>query len=44
MNGPLENEKSQQILPKSRNLTQPTQGSWSLTVCICRSHVCFSMK
>ena len=25
MNGPLKNEKSQQILPKSRNLAQPTK-------------------
>ena len=44
VNGPLKNEKSRQILPKSRNLTQPTYGSWSLRFCVCRSHICFSIK
>ena len=44
VNGPLKNEKSQQFLPKSRNLAQPTNGSRSLKFCICRSHICFSIK
>ena len=43
-NGPLQNEKSQQILPKSRNLAQPSNGSRSLRFCACRSHICFSIK
>ena len=43
-NGPLKNEKSRQILPKSRNLTQPTNGSWSLRFCVCQSHIFFSIK
>ena len=30
VNGPLKNEKSRQILPKSWNLAQPTNGSWSV--------------
>ena len=37
VNGPLKNEKSRQILPKSRNLA-------SLRFCVCRSHICFSIK
>ena len=44
MNGPLKNEKSRQILPKSRNLTQPTNGSRSLRFCVCRPHICLSIK
>ena len=39
-----ENEKSRQILPKSRNLAQATHGSRSLRFCVCRSHICFSIK
>ena len=42
--GPLKNEKSRQILPKSRNLAQPSNGSRSLRFCVCRSHICFSIK
>ena len=38
MNGPLKNEKSRQILPKSQNLAQPTNGSQSL------SHNTFSSR
>ena len=37
VNGPLKNEKSQQILLKSRNLAQPTNGSQSLRFCVCQS-------
>ena len=44
VNSPLKNEKSRQILPKSRNLAQPTNGSQSLRFCVCRSHICFSIK
>ena len=44
VNGPLKNEKSRQILPKSQNLTEPTNGSWSLRFCVCESHICFSIK
>ena len=44
MNGPLKNEKSRQILLKSRNLAQPTIGSRILRFCVCRSHICFSIK
>ena len=44
VNGPLKNEKSRQILSKSRNLAQPTNGSRSLRFCVCRSHICFSIK
>ena len=44
VNGPLKNEKSRQILPKSRNLAQPNNGSQSLRFCVCRSHICFSIK
>ena len=44
VNSPLKNEKSWQILPKSRNLAQPTNGSQSLRFCVCRSHICFSIK
>ena len=36
--------ESQQILSKSRNLTEPTNGSRSLRFCACRSHICFSIK
>ena len=43
MNGPPKNE-SRQILPKSRNLAQPANGSRSLRFCVCRSHICFSIK
>ena len=39
VNGPLKNEKSRQILSKSRNLAQPTNGSRSLRFCVCRSRV-----
>ena len=39
-----ENKKSRQILPKSRNLAQPTNGSQSLRFCVYRSHICFSIK
>ena len=38
MKGPLKNKKSQQILPKSRNLAQPSNGSRSLRFCVCQSH------
>ena len=44
VNGPLKNETSRQILPKSRNLAQPINGSRSLRFCVCRSHICFSIK
>ena len=44
VNGPLKNKKSRQILPKSRNLAQPSNGSRSLRFCVCRSHICFSIK
>ena len=44
MNGPLKNEKSWQILPKSQNLAQPTNGSPSLRFCVGWSHICFSIK
>ena len=44
MSGPLKNEKSRQILPKSRNLAQPTIGSRILRFCVCRPHICFSIK
>ena len=47
VNGPLKNEKTRQILPKSRNLAQPTNGpnvSQSLRFCAWRSHICFSVK
>ena len=44
MNGPLKNGKSRQILPKSRNLAQPTNGSRNLRFCVCWSHICFSIK
>ena len=44
VNGPLKNEKSQQIPPKSRNLAQPTNGSRSLRFCVCQSYICFSIK
>ena len=44
VNGPLKNEKSWQILPKSRNLAQPTNGSQSFRFCVCWSHICFSIK
>ena len=44
VNGPLKNKKSWQILPKSRNLAQPTNGSRSFRFCICQSHICFSIK
>ena len=44
VNGPLKNEKSQQILPKSRSLAQPSNGSQSLRFCVCWSHICFSIK
>ena len=44
VNGPLKIEKSLQILPKSQNLAQPSNGSWSLAFCVCRSHICFSIK
>ena len=44
MNGPLKNEKSWQILPKSLNLTQPTYGSRSLKICVCQSHIYFFIK
>ena len=40
----LKNEKSRQILPKSQNLAQPTNGSCSLRFCVCRSYICFSIK
>ena len=42
VNGLLKNEKSRQILPKSRNLAQPTNGSRSLTFRICRSHILYA--
>ena len=45
VNGPLKNKKSaRKILPKSRNLAQPGNGSRSLRFCVCRSHICFSIK
>ena len=44
VNGPLKNEKSRQILPKSRNIAQPPKGSRSLRFCVCQSHICFSIK
>ena len=44
MNGPLKNDKSRQILPKSRNLAQPTNGSRSLRFCVCWSHICYYIK
>ena len=44
VNNPLKNKKSLQILPKSWNLAQPTNGSQSLRFCFCRSHICFSIK
>ena len=45
VNGPLKSEKSRQnSIPKSRNLAQPTNGSRSLRFCVCRSHICFSIK
>ena len=42
VNGPPKN--SRQILSKSRNLAEPTNGSRSLRFCVCRSHICFSIK
>ena len=44
VNGPMKNEKSRQILSKSRNLAQPSNGSRSLRFCICQSYICFSIK
>ena len=44
VNGPLKNEKSRQILPKSRSITQPSNGSRSLRFCVCWSHIYFSIK
>ena len=44
VNGPLKNKKSRQILPKSRNLAQPSNGSRGLRFCVCRSYKCFSIK
>ena len=44
VNGPLKNEKFQQILPKSWKITQLTNGSRSLRFCVCRSNICFSIK
>ena len=44
VNGPLKNGKSRQIVPKSRNLTQPTNGSRGLRFCVCRSHICFPIN
>ena len=44
VNGPLKNEESRQGLPNSRNLAKPTNGSRSLRFCVCRSHICFSIK
>ena len=41
VNGPLKNEKSWQILFKSRNLTQPTNGSQSLRFCVSLTHLLF---
>ena len=41
--GPPKNEKSRPMLPKSRNLAQPTNGSRSLRFCVCLSHICFSI-
>ena len=35
---------SQQILPKSWNLAQHSNGSQSLSFCVCQSHICFSIK
>ena len=39
VNGPLKNGKSWQILPKSWNLAEPTNGSWSLRFCSFSSQV-----
>ena len=44
VNSPLKNEKSRQILLKSRNLAQPTNGSRNIRFCVYRSHICFSIK
>ena len=44
VNGPLKNDKSRQILLKSWNLAQPSNGSRNLRFCVCRSHICFSIK
>ena len=44
VNSPMKNEKSRQILPKSRNLAQPSNGSRSFRFCVSRSHICFSIK
>ena len=44
VNGLLKNGKSRQILIKSRNLAQPPKGFRSLRFCVCRSHICFSIK
>ena len=44
VNGPLKSVESRQVLPKSGNLAKPTNGSRSLRFCICRSHICFSIK
>ena len=35
---------SRQILSKSRNLAEPTNGSRSLRFCVCQSQICFSIK
>ena len=37
-------KESRQILPKSRSLAQPTNGSRSLRFYVCRSHFRFSIK
>ena len=42
VNGPPKNE-SRQILSKSQNLAEPTNGSRSLRFCVCRSQICFSI-
>ena len=44
VSGPLKNKKSLQILLKSWNLAEPSNGSQSLKFCVCWSHICFSIK
>ena len=38
------NWESRQILPKSRNLAELSNGSRILRFCVCRSHICFPIK
>ena len=39
-----ENWESRQILPKSQNLAELSNGFRSPRFCVCRSHICFSIK